>query len=1552
MAENVPSPTSTGGAGTTYEQRVGAVFLTYLLTGARPMIFKRSRVAKVSFQTRLHGWKTDDLLVECLTDEGESHKMAVQVKFGTNTRPGSDGFAKTVRGFWEDFHADRFSPVRDALVVAAVPGNPHLVPLGKLAECARNSSDAKDFARRLDARGSVSSKVKECKRTIHSIVGENGSPGVTDEELWPFLKAIHVCYFDLSTSTNQSEGDAKRLLENLATGSDPAGDADATWNELVGLAADSAHGGKAVDRDSLPDAMLKRHETARVSVLDELSDHSSVVLESINSAIAGTVTLPREEKMAEISDAIEKDRAVMLTGGPGYGKSALAKETVRRREESHTCMSFRAEEFAKSHIEEALPGSLSVRQFEALLGPHPVLIHIESLERLLEHPTRDAFSDLVTIAGRHPNVRLLLTCRDQAAQPAISAFFERSKVECGKVKVPPLDAEEMQQVKDKLPHLGIPLSQKGLDRLMRIPYYLDKTAEMSWSNRDEIPLDIKAFRGKCWRDVIRKDSYTAMGLDDRREQAIVDLSVRRARELRPFVPAKEYDQEALDGLHKDGIVIRDENGLVAPAHDIIEDWAVMKWIEMLATEHEWQAGRMAKGVEPHPAVRRVFVKWLKEGLDASDERAHAFVSSAYSDDSLPRYFRDDVLISVLRSNSANSFVLRQKSSLLADNALLLIEIMRLTRVACKIPSGPHGDESRQVGLLVPDGKAWPALLGIVSDNMDSLLPRNAVRILGLLEDWSLGANPDGPAPDGTPSAGAILDKLLDSDESFSRDLRKQALVVLARVPQCNEKLFLDLIDRRDSTEESSGLSDDLANLLIVKNYGMRACIEFPEQMRRFVLSRCLLSEADFDRLTGPYAASMCAEYEFGLNPDLRFDLPPSACKGPFLFLLLSSSGIGLQLVLDLVNRAGCWYRRWSNKDVYGKPPHSVSISVPGHGNADQWADEPLWLAYRGLGHVPVIIQCALMALESWLLSLCEKSYDVAPILLEVLRESNNVMITAVVASVCGAHPELCATVAFPILESRKCVELDIMRKLKESDTKLLTGRLVASSGNASYAGERRRSNMLQHRQRDLRDLALELQRRGKAEQIQRIIDAHITALPDDASKTESDRQWQQTLRCMDLRNADFDNATPVQNGSASEEEPRTFMSVPIKYDEAGMTQMSPDARAAYVLPKVLAAEPDCVMVLEAVSRTIIHTSHEVSVEASAGVAEYLWPGHRSLALRCAGAAAMVANLLSDYEQHHETEPTHMNKRTVKTLLDQTRRAFVKGDIDSEHELRKLDPASRHGRSASELILIMLRNATDLDLTRDLFIRTCRATVNMWTARRSGRNQSEYSDFKDTRTPVMAGVALTLSSGKLRLFCQPLLDAVSTHPDDVAFFVDMLVHHQSMPASGSSFWDAWQVFADRILESSWPCIDRRYLVGMKLVESMLFREALSEGIQINLSGHEEQVNAFVSRLPVTPPLLASYSLYLSTVGGSSLPSAFTVVAGMLQNGNPAKLLTENAVARIESILQRYVYGQPKLLKASPKLRRSVLLILDSLIDVGSPMAYKMQNDFVAPSASSS
>ena len=661
MVENVSSSISTSGAGFTYEHRVGAMFLTFLLTRAPPMIFTTSRVTKVSFQTKRLGWETDDLLVECSTKDSGNHKLAIQAKLNFRIQRKLEQSVETFQRFWKDFNAERFNLDEDALMVAAAPGHSSLKWFERLVVCARDSSDAEDFQHRLETKGSISSDVIKIKQAIHSIIEEIDSSGATEEKLWQFLKVIYIWFFDFPPATNQTDGYAKHLLDNSATGSDSLSVAEDTWNALVMFAADSARGERTICRANLPRTILKRHAAVRVAAFEKLSNRSSTVLESISSTIAGGIDLPREEKIAETVEAIEEKRVVILTGRPGSGKSALAKKVVQRCAGSHTCLSFRAEEFAESHIERVLPDSLSGRQFEALLGMQRVLIHVESLERLFEHSTRDAFSDLVRIAERCPNVCLLLTCRDQAVSLAWSAFFERNTLSRSEIKVPPFDDEELQQVTTQFPHLRIPLEQQGLNRLLRIPYLLDMAAKMSWPNRTGMPIDSKAFREKCWHDIIRKDSYAAAGLNDRRESVIVDLSLRRARRLRPFVPAGGLDAQALAELHKDGIVIRDEEGLLAPAHDVIEDWSIIFWIGSLAAKHEWQARPMAEEIGAQPALRRGFREWLREELVVDMDKADLFVLSSYGDRSLSSFFRDDVMVCMLLSDSVRDFLSRKKT---------------------------------------------------------------------------------------------------------------------------------------------------------------------------------------------------------------------------------------------------------------------------------------------------------------------------------------------------------------------------------------------------------------------------------------------------------------------------------------------------------------------------------------------------------------------------------------------------------------------------------------------------------------------------------------------------------------------------------------------------------------------------------------------------------------------------------------------------------------------------------------------------------------------------
>ncbi len=75
-ASHVSSPVSTGGAGTFFEQHVGAYWLVQLLVRGTPPILIDSVVAELHFQTERLGWRIDDFLIVCKRTGAASQKLA------------------------------------------------------------------------------------------------------------------------------------------------------------------------------------------------------------------------------------------------------------------------------------------------------------------------------------------------------------------------------------------------------------------------------------------------------------------------------------------------------------------------------------------------------------------------------------------------------------------------------------------------------------------------------------------------------------------------------------------------------------------------------------------------------------------------------------------------------------------------------------------------------------------------------------------------------------------------------------------------------------------------------------------------------------------------------------------------------------------------------------------------------------------------------------------------------------------------------------------------------------------------------------------------------------------------------------------------------------------------------------------------------------------------------------------------------------------------------------------------------------------------------------
>ena len=246
-----------------------------------------------------------------------------------------------------------------------------------------------------------------------------------------------------------------------------------------------------------------------------------------------------------------------------------------------------------------------------LAGQARKVLLVESVERLLEASTRDAFSDLLNLIRNDTSWRLLITCRDYSTDLVRSSFLEAVGISHAVVRIPPLDDEELAAVEKAVPAARRPLASQVLRTLMRNPYVLDMALRMPWPEDKPLPADEREFRTRFWQTIVRADHRAAAGLPQRRERAFVDVALRRARALALFAPCGGLDEEVLHGLRAESLIVSPPHSLTlaAPAHDVLEDWAILRWIQ---ERHDACMGSMsefAQALGPYPAIRRTYRKW-------------------------------------------------------------------------------------------------------------------------------------------------------------------------------------------------------------------------------------------------------------------------------------------------------------------------------------------------------------------------------------------------------------------------------------------------------------------------------------------------------------------------------------------------------------------------------------------------------------------------------------------------------------------------------------------------------------------------------------------------------------------------------------------------------------------------------------------------------------------------------------------------------------------------------------------------------------------------------
>lgn len=1132
----IPSPISTGGGGDRFEVRVDAFALALLLTRATPPVLLDTTVEEVHLQTRHLGWRTDDLLIVGRVRPGVIRRLALQVKRTFTIAASDEDCAETIRGMWDDFIAtDRFDAVRDRLGIVTLHGTAGLLAaFTSLLDCARAAENGADFRRRLELRGYLSQKAKSQHEALVTILQGHAAGGLDEDRFWHFLRVVTLLSFDLGTPSAQTEAVLLSLLAHTAGGDgDPQATAQAAWATLLELASTGRPAAASFRRETLPADLLARHQsipTVESRELLHLIAHGRTVRDSIRATIGVGETgysLERPASAAGLLDRLDEYRVVVVSGAAGSGKSALAKTVLARVEAERPVLAFQSVEFATAHLHETLSNAQSALTaptlFALLAGHDRTMILIESVERLLEHSIRDAFAQLLYHVARLPGLCLVLTCRDYALETVRSALLGSVGLEHAVVDVPPISDDELDALGQDVPELAAPLRDVRLRALLRTPYLLDMASRLRWDD-ETLPKTVQAFREKCWRELVRDEAHAGGGMPQRREDAFIDVARRRAAELRPFVAPGSPDLEALDVLHRASLLERSPASprLYAPAHDVLEDWAILRWLNDIAVVADDPAAALADAVGGLPAVRRGLRRWLAERLDMEPAEASALVSEIVHRTDLPPYFRDDSVVAVLLSGAAAAFLAGCEARIARGDRALLRQVVQLLRVACKAAPFGFPASTLSSGLLVPVGAAWAPTLEQVarylvegrSPTEDAEAGRDALLALGLVEDWARQVSVHTPSPPGADAAGRIVAAILPGFGDYgARELRKRVLEVLLRIPR-HVPGFHDLAGRaRGDDDRYDPTARDLGDLMTSTLGSAAVARDFPEVVIDQMRARLMMDGLEADVYDArPLDVGEC----FGIRDRSLSDFfPASALQGPFWALLRHHPRRAVDFIVELLNHAADWYgeRRWPGHDL--EPAIRVELDVPGTGPVSQWMNARLYALYRGASVGPNALQSALMALESWLLDVAElPTVDVERWLLYILRESNNVMASAVVASVCIAHPTRAGCAALALLSSREIIEGDRQRLASErwNSTEVFAG---LNPSHLLYEDERRRANRLPHRREDLESLAVRLQLTGQRDAVLSLIDRHRAEIPD--SDDEEDLVWRLTLHRMDVR---------------------------------------------------------------------------------------------------------------------------------------------------------------------------------------------------------------------------------------------------------------------------------------------------------------------------------------------------------------------------------------------------------------------------------------------------
>ncbi|MBD3903034.1 hypothetical protein NAL32_08360 [Chryseobacterium sp. Ch-15] len=759
------------------------------------------------------------------------------------------------------------------------------------------------------------------------------------------------------------------------------------------------------------------------------------VLNKIQSDISGHI-LKRNLTDLPIEEIITNNQFLFIDGEAGSGKSAYAKQILETLDD--TCIiSFAADQFLKSSLINTLHEinvDLSIEEiFNEFEEFSNKLIYIDSFEKLLEGDA-ESFRELVAVLKENKDIKLIVSCRSYALETLKFNYFDKQLLQNSSaiINVPQLNDEELQYFVEKIPALDSMVQNMNLAEIIRTPKYLSLAEKLITASDEDLSIiDVVEFKKQLWKNIVGGSNAP---FEEQRQNTFVSIAVKRAKNLTLLTTANEFDSETVYRLKSDGVLF-EENNLYAPSHDIFEDWGLIKYINCLKIENP-KIDVFYSLLTNEPAIRRGFRLWVESKIEESESWIYNFVIDTINNASIENHWKDEVLISIIKSDLCDKFFKEYKDELLEDDLKLLKRVIHLLKIS--------GKDFKQS----PNNKGWDVVIKFLIENLNELTEIHT-QILRLLYDWENILYVGKITNKETPKyVGKLVNTILNNfDEGTdwmnageSDSLTEKGIKLLYKlseyIPEEIKSLLDSLFVETENEHYKIRNRKDKQIEYALSHFHSGTLPKFcADELIALANLKWKYKKIKSESEYGFVYDDSEIEHHFGLTHEYHFNYFPESAYQTFVYKLLKSHPWkALNFIIEITNYCVECYMKSNflkddgfarNADDIG----TIDILYNGkkytiHGSSYLWS-----INRGGQITVPDLLQSIVIALERYLYELGKiDSHDVNDIIQsffdEIFTKSNSVILLSVVASITMAFPIKVGDKFLPLLSDKYIFDWD------------------------------------------------------------------------------------------------------------------------------------------------------------------------------------------------------------------------------------------------------------------------------------------------------------------------------------------------------------------------------------------------------------------------------------------------------------------------------------------------------------------------------------------------